>query len=174
MVRRKSVKSRQTQQDPRRLISTTHCTVEGEIAEMVSMAVDPAIIAKEVRYDGLNCLATKLDDRVGNILHVNGFRYEIEHLFRITKTEFDARSVYLQRQDRIKSHFAICFIALLLLKAYQKQVNENLPEADRYSTEQIISALAGMDYLYIRGTGYIPAYSASNLRNHCCCVSNMC
>jgi len=150
-----------------------HRTSDGEIADRVSMAVDAGIITKEAQYDGLNCLATKLDGSIGEILNVNGFRYKVEHLFRITKTEFDARPVYLQREDRIKAHLAICFVALLIIKAYQKQINENRPDTDKYSTEQIINALSGMDYLYVRGYGYIPAHSATNLRNHCCSVSNI-
>ena len=173
MIERKSEKSRQTQQDPRRLINTTHCTTDGEVAEKSVMSLDTSVIEKEQALDGLNCVATRLEDPVGKILHVNGFRYEIEHLFRVTKTEFDARPVYLRREDRIRAHFAICFVALLLLKAFQKQLNEGLEEDMHYSTEQIISALAGMDYNVVRGTGYVPAYSATNLRSRCCDVSKI-
>ena len=173
MIERKSEKSRQTQQDPRRLINTTHCTTDGEVAEKSVMSLDTSVIEKEQALDGLNCVATRLEDPVGEILHVNGFRYEIEHLFRVTKTEFDARPVYLRREDRIRAHFAICFGALLLLKAFQKQLNEGLEEDMHYSTEQIISALAGMDYNVVRGTGYVPAYSATNLRSRCCDVSKI-
>ena len=173
MIENKSEKSRQAQQDPRRFIATTHCTPDGEVAEKSVMGLDMAAIEKEKAMDGLNCLATKLDDTVGEILHVNGFRYEIEHLFRVTKTEFDARPVYLRREDRIRAHFAICFIALLLLKAFQKQLNEGLGEEQRYSSEQIINALAGMDYNIVRGTGYVPAYSATALRSRSCEVSGV-
>ena len=173
MIEKKSEKSRQTQQDPRRLIATTHCTTDGEIAENSVMSLDPEIIEKEKAMDGLNCVATRLEDSVGEILHVNGFRYEIEHLFRVTKTEFDARPVYLRREDRIRAHFAICFIALLLLKAFQRQLNEGLGEEQRYSSEQIINALAGMDYNIVRGTGYVPAYSATALISRSCKVSGV-
>ena len=173
MIERKSEKSRQTQQDPRRFIATAHCTCDGELAPNSVMSLDLEVIEKEKAMDGLNCVATRLEDSVGEILHVNGFRYEIEHLFRVTKTEFDARPVYLRREDRIRAHFAICFIALLLLKAFQKQLNEGLGEEQRYSSEQIIKALAGMDYNIVRGTGYVPAYSASALRSRSCEVSGV-
>lgn len=173
MIENKSEKSRQTQQDPRRLIATLHCTSEGEIARKSVMNLDLDAIGKEEGMDGLNCVATRLEDPVGKILHVNGFRYEIEHLFRVTKTEFDARPVYLRREDRIRAHFAVCFVALLLLKAFQRHVNEGLPEEERFSTEQIINALAGMDYNVVRGTGYVPAYSATILRSRCCEVSGV-
>lgn len=173
MIENKSEKSRQTQQDPRRLIATTHCTAEGEVAEKSVMGLDMGAIGREEVMDGLNCIATRLEDSVGDILHVNGFRYEIEHLFRVTKTEFDARPVYLRREDRIRAHFAICFVALLLLKAFQKQVNEGLVAEQKYSSEQIINALSGMDYNIVRGTGYVPAYSATQLRSRCCEVSEV-
>ena len=173
MIRRRSEKSRQTQQDPRRLISTVRCTGDGEVAQNTLMSLDTDLIEKEKAMDGLNCVATRLEDSVGDILHVNGFRYEIEHLFRVTKTEFDARPVYLRREDRIRAHFAICFVALLLLKAFQRQVNEGMDEDSRYSSEQIISALAGMKYNVVRGTGYVPAYSATALRSRCCETANL-
>lgn len=173
IIDRKSEKSRQTQQDPRRLVHTTHCTIHGEAADVTHMSINDKLIEKEEEMDGLNCLATRQDDSIFEILRVNGFRYEIEHLFRVTKTEFEARPVYLQRQDRIKAHFAICFVALLTLKAFQKQINQNLAPEVQYSTEQIINALSGMDYLHVRGTGYVPAYSATQLRNHCCRIANV-
>lgn len=173
MIKRKSEKSRQTQQDPRRLISTIKYTNDGEEAQNTVMTLDQELIEKEKAMDGLNCIATRLEDTVSDILHVNGFRNEIEHLFRVTKTEFDARPVYLRREDRIRAHFAICFVALLLLKAFQKQVNEGLDEDNHYSTEQIISALAGMDYNVVRGTGYVPAYTATTLRTRCCETANL-
>ena len=173
MIERKSEKSRQTQQDPRRLIATAHCTKDGEVAETVVMNLDHELIEKEKAMDGLNCLATSLEDSVYDILHVNGFRYEIEHLFRVTKSEFNARPVYLRREDRIRAYFAICFVALLLLKAFQREINKGLDEEQRYSSEQIIDALAGMDYNVVRGTGYVPAYSATELRSRCCDVANL-
>lgn len=172
MIERRSEKSRQTQQDPRRLISTVKCTDDGEVANNTAMSLDVELIEKEKAMDGLNCVATRLEDSVWDILHVNGYRSEIEHLFRVTKTEFDARPVYLRREDRIRAHFAICFVALLL-KAFQKQVNEGLDKDERYSSEQIIDALAGMDYNMVRGTGYVPAYSATVLRSRCCETANL-
>lgn len=173
MIERKSEKSRQTQQDPRRLISTVHYTEDGEPAQNIHMTLNADLIKDEREMDGLNCIATRLEDSVGDILHVNGYRYEIEHLFRVTKTEFDARPVYLRREDRIRAHFAICFVALLLIKAFQKEVNQGLKEEESYSSEQIIDALAGMNYNVVRGTGYVPAYSATNLRSRCCEITNL-
>lgn len=173
MIEKKSEKSRQTQQDPRRLIGITHCTSDGELAQKSIMALDMDTIEKEKALDGLNCLATRLEDSISELLHVNGFRYEIEHLFRVTKTEFDARPVFLRREDRIRAHFAICFVALLLLKAFQKELNEGQDEEKWYSTEQIINALAGMDYNVVRGSGYVPAYSATPLRSRCCEVAGL-
>lgn len=40
-------------------------------------------------------------------------RWQIEECFRIMKTDFSARPVYLQDENRIKAHFLICFPALL-------------------------------------------------------------
>ena len=77
MIEKKSEKSRQTQQDPRRLIATTYCTADGEVAEKSVMSLDLEAIEKETAMDCLNCVATRLEQTFGEILNDNGFRYEI-------------------------------------------------------------------------------------------------
>lgn len=47
------------------------------------------------------------------IIKINRQRWEIEENFRIMKTDFEARPVYVRRKDRIKAHFLICYISLL-------------------------------------------------------------
>lgn len=61
-------------------------------------------------------MITNLEGDVNEILKINRQRWEIEENFRIMKTDFKARPVYVRREDRIKAHFLICFISLLLYR----------------------------------------------------------
>lgn len=72
------------------------------------------------------------------------------------KTEFKARPVYLQRDDRIKAHFTTCFIALMIYRLLEKKLSE------KYTCREIISGLRGMNFLEVKGEGYVPTYTRTD------------
>ena len=79
-------------------------------------------IAQEAQYDGLYAVCTDLfDDEPEDILKVSESRWQIEACFRIMKTDFSARPVFVQRNDRIRAHFLVCFLALLYLSSARKK-----------------------------------------------------
>ena len=107
-------------------------------------------------------VCTDLDGPAPAILKANSRRWMIENCFRTMKTDFDARPVYLQRDDRIRAHFLTCFLALLLYKYLEKKTNRG---GNHFSTEEIISTLSDMNFLAIQGEGYIPTYTRTDLTN---------
>ena len=126
IVNRRQTKSRQSQQDPRRYVATEYITKEGIKATNVKMALDQKAITADQRFDGFYAYGTSLDDDAADVLRARSFHHEIEHLFRTTKTFLEARPVHLQRQDRIRSHFLICFLAMVIIKILQKKLH--MPE----------------------------------------------
>ena len=83
-------------------------TKDGEAAG-IEYYLDEDKIAEEARYDGLYAVCTDLlDDDVAPILRVSEGRWRIEECFRIMKSEFQARPVYLKLKDRIVAHFITC------------------------------------------------------------------
>lgn len=144
--------------DFRRLCRKTSITAEGEVAAEDVWSIDADKVAAEARYDGFYALATSLaDDDVESILAVNARRWEIEECFRIMKTEFKARPVYLSREDRIRAHFLTCFIALLVYRIAEKKLK------GEYTCEQIVDTLRGMDFERVRGEGYRPLYMRTDI-----------
>jgi hypothetical protein len=121
------------------------------------------MIDQEARFDGFYGICTDLDDIAPEIIKVNGGRWIIEDCFRITKTDFEARPVFLQRDDRIKAHFLTCFLALILYKYLAKKINRG---GRRFSPDEIIGTLQDMNFLAIEGEGYIPAYTRTDLTNY--------
>ena len=88
------------------------------------------------------------------IVRINKKRWEIEECFRIMKTEFSARPIYLQREDRIKAHFITCFASLVVFRILEKKLGE------QYTCDEIINVLRSM-MMYRPGEklGYLPAYT---------------
>lgn len=109
------------QNDPKRFIEVVNTTSNGEAAEETHYSINQNIIDEEAKYDGLYAVCTNLEDAVEDIIKVNHRRWEIEESFRIMKSEFDARPVYLSREDRIKAHFVTCFLALVIYRLLEKK-----------------------------------------------------
>ena len=150
-------KNRKNPNDPARFIGKDAVTRDGEIAE-INHYLDEEKVSEESMYDGLYAVCTDLlDDKVGDILKVSEGRWQIEECFRIMKTDFSARPVYVQRDDRIKAHFLICFLALLNYRLLEKKLG------NKYTCEEILKALREMNFVNIEGQGYVPTYSREKI-----------
>lgn len=154
---------RKSPNDAKRFIKAEHCTADGELAQIESHSLNQEMIDQEARFDGFYALCTDLWDPAPDIIRLNGGRWIIENGFRIMKTDFDARPVYVRRDDRIKAHFLTCFLALLIYKYLEKKVNRG---GRHFTTEEIVGTLRSMDFLGIAGEGYVPAYTRTDLTNH--------
>lgn len=148
---------KRSQTDAKRFIKKTPVTSDGEIVEKAAYNLDMAAIAEEAKYDGFYAVCTNLDDDPSEIAKINHDRWEIEESFRIMKSEFDARPVYLQRDDRIKAHFLTCFISLMIYRILEKQLNE------KFTCENIINTLQEMNMRKIGEQGYIPCYTRNSI-----------
>lgn len=146
--------------DCRRLIKTVSATEHGEEATQTSSSIDWEKVQKEERFDGFYAYGTSLDDHPLDILKANSFRNEIEALFRVTKTDLDLRPIYLSRKDRIIGHFIICFIALLLIKQFQKSLTIDC------SIEKLCDTLKAFKLLYHDAYGYEPAFNRTTMTDH--------
>lgn len=154
---------RKSPNDAKRFIKAEHCTADGELAQIESYSLNQEMIDQEARFDGFYALCTDLWDPAPDIIRLNGGRWIIENGFRIMKTDFDARPVYVRRDDRIKAHFLTCFLALLICRYLEKKVNRG---GRHFTTEEIVGTLRSMDFLGIAGEGYVPAYTRTDLTNH--------
>ena len=144
------------QSDYKRFITRTSVTDNGEVAEKKIYTLNEAKIADEEQYDGFYCVATNLEDEAAEIIRVNHRRWEIEESFRIMKTEFSARPVYLSRDDRITAHFTTCFLALVLYRYFEKSLTH------KYTCPQLLEQLKNIRFFKTQ-EGYLPAYSRNEL-----------
>ena len=145
------------QNDPKRFIEAINTTDSGEVASETYYSINQSVIDEEAKYDGLYAVCTNLEDDVEDIVKINHKRWEIEESFRIMKSEFKARPVYLSRDDRITAHFTTCFLSLVLLRFLEKRLEE------KYSSSKIIDCLREMNFMESIGNGYIPTYTRTDL-----------
>jgi len=131
---------KKNQNDFKRLISSTNVTRDGEIADKTVYGLNSDAIAKEEMYDGFYAVCTNLDEDTEAITKINHRRWEIEECFRIMKSEFKARPVYLSRDDRIEAHFTTCFLALVLYRYLEKYLSEE------FTTQEIVTGLRDMNF----------------------------
>ena len=150
-------KNRKNPNDPARFIGTTAATKDGETAD-IHHYLDEGKIEDEARYDGLYAVCTDLlDDEVRDILKVSEGRWQIEECFRIMKTDFSARPVYLQNENRIKAHFLICFLSLIIYRFLEKKLNS------KYTCEELLSVLRAMNFVEVQEQGFVPAYKRDSI-----------
>lgn len=149
--------SKNRQDDPKRFIKSASVTNDGEIASKKVFSLNTTAIEKEEEFDGFYAVCTTLEDDISEIIKINKRRWEIEESFRILKTDFKARPVYLKKDDRIKAHFTTCFLSLLIYRILEHSLNE------KYTNEKIISTLREMNLAYESEEGYIPLYTRNDI-----------
>lgn len=150
-------KERRNPNDPARFIGKQAVTDDGEIAKIHNY-LDNDKIELESQYDGLYAICTDLlDDDVSEILKVSEGRWEIEECFRIMKTDFEARPVYLQNENRIKAHFLTCFLALVIYRNLEKKMN------NEYTCETILDTLHRIKFASLKEQGFIPLYKRTKI-----------
>ena len=148
---------KRSQNDAKRFIKKTSVTGDGEIAGKTIYELNDEVIAAEARFDGFYAVCTNLDDDPSDIAKINHDRWEIEESFRIMKSEFEARPVYLQRDDRIEAHFLTCFISLMIYRILEKKLGE------KYSCDELITTLREMTVRKVNDYGFIPNYTRTAL-----------
>ena len=153
----KAKKNRKNPNDPARFIGKIAVTKEGEAAD-IRLYLDEDKIAEEAQYDGFYAVCTDLlDDEVGDILKVSEGRWQIEECFRIMKTDFSARPVYLRDENRIQAHFLICFLALTIYRYLEKKLDS------KYTCEELLDTLKAMNFAEIQEQGFIPLYKRETI-----------
>lgn len=145
------------QNDYKRFVTKISLTKDGEVADKKVLSLNLEQIKKEEQYDGFYGVCTNLEDDAEEIIKVNQRRWEIEESFRILKSEFKARPVYLSRDDRITAHFTTCFLSLVLHRYLEKRLEE------KYTSSEIIETLRNMNLTQSSEESYIPSYTRTDL-----------
>lgn len=157
---KKLKKSDLKKNDVTKYIQVKNTTASGEEATETSYELDAAEIAKQAGYDGFYAVSTSFDmwdpeEKTGKkaeeIAEINRGRWEIEETFAIMKSEFRSRPVFVRREDRIKAHFTVCFLALMAFRALEARINAGRGKDDRFTVRTITQTLRDMTVTPIGG-----------------------
>lgn len=110
-------------------------------------------IVEDEKYDGYYAIITS-EVGMSSLEVVKAYHglWEIEHSFRITKTDLRTRPVEVSLKQRINAHFLICFISLLVLRLLSKRLGGG------YAPEQIIKSLRKYQACHIIDNVYRVVY----------------
>ena len=152
--------SKLPQNNAKRFIQKENITKDGECAEKYKLYYKESLEKYEAQFDGLYalCIPEKVEGNIEEILQISRGRWEIEESFRIMKSEFKARPVYLHLEERIRAHFTICYLALLIYRILEKEKLQ-----DKYTTEEIITTLKDMLSNKIEGLGFKQLYKKTEI-----------
>lgn len=138
LIRQGKIRKGINQNDVRRFIVVDSVTENGEVAEKKVFSIDRERFEEESEYDGFYAVTTDLDDDPGEIIRINRGRWEIEESFRIMKSDFDGRPVFVSREDRIRAHFLTCYLAFMIFRIIEQKLNKG---DVRYTDPEILRTL---------------------------------
>ena len=106
-------------------------------------------IEEDGKYDGYYSIVTS-EEHLSDLELRNIYRglAKIEETFKITKSEFDARPVNVRLEDHIDAHFLICFIALVLIRILQSEIN------NRYTIKNLLEKIKNFKCTHETGNLY--------------------
>ena len=114
---------------------------------------DEGKLREEEKFDGYYAIVTsELDKSDSEIIEIYRGLWRIEESFKVTKTDLKTRPVYLSRQDRIESHFLICFIALTIIRILQHKLG------GKYSATRILNSLSKIECSNVEENVYLFDY----------------
>jgi transposase len=114
----------------------------------ITYVLDEERIANYKKWQGLNVIAcSNLNMNMWDVLHQYHELWQIEDCFKITKSDLQARPVFVNVYEHIQGHFLICFISLVLLRLLQYKTNRE------FSVRNMKTAIKDMNCIEI-GNGY--------------------
>lgn len=100
----------------------------GEVSKLTPhISINQEQIDFDEQFDGINVLITsevKMSDQ--EILRSYRSLSTIEDCFRVLKTNFDARPIFVWTKPHIEAHFLICFVSLVIMRLIEKKIDYQL------------------------------------------------
>lgn len=125
----------------------------GEIVNGTSLELNQSKIDEESQYDGYYAIVTsELDMPDADMRNIYKGLWEIEESFKIIKSEFKARPVFVKTEEHVNAHFLICYVTLVIMRVLEHLLEE------KYTTKKIRHALCEYACSYIDQNYYLFDY----------------
>lgn len=101
---------------------------QGTIVEGKALYLDEKKIKEEQQFDGYYAIASsELEMKDWDLRNAYRGLERIENTFRISKSDFNSRPVFVRTNDHIDAHFTVCYIALLIIRLLQFKLDKHYP-----------------------------------------------
>jgi len=126
----------------------------GEIlSPQTALKLDEDKLRKEEALDGYYAIITsEYKESADRIIEIYRGLWKIEESFRVTKSDLEARPVYVSREDHIQAHFLTCFIALVIARILEMKLQH------KYSIGQLLESLSKADCTFMKQNYYLFDY----------------
>lgn len=126
----------------------------GEIITSSSvLEVDEDVIRQEELFDGYYVLLTsEMEESDDKIIDIYRGLWRIEESFKVTKSELEARPVFVWTKEHIEAHFLICFIALTIARILELKMGR------KYSIGKLLNSLSNAQCTLLQQNYYLFDY----------------
>jgi len=125
-----------------------------------ALELDINKLKEEEALDGYYVIITsECEETSDRIIEMYRGLWKIEESFRVTKSDLEARPVFVSREDHIQAHFLTCFVALVIARILEQKTEH------RYSITQLLESLGKAECTYIQQNYYLFDYYDDILKN---------
>jgi transposase len=124
----------------------------GEILEDAKnhLYLNEKMMEVEARFDGYYAIVTSEHrESAERIIEIYRDLWRIEEAFKVTKSELKTRPIYLSTHERIKGHFLVCFVALLIIRILEHRLKH------KHSTHAILDTLRKANCSHVEQNYYL-------------------
>ena len=115
--------------------------------------IDEEKIREEKALDGYYMLLTsEMETSDDEIIDMYRGLWRIEESFKVTKSELEARPVYVWTKEHIETHFITCFVALTIARILENKLER------KYSIGTILESLSKAECSLIQQHYYLFDY----------------
>lgn len=133
----------------------TYDASTGEILESAHqhLTFDEEKLREEEKFDGYYAIVTseyrELDEK---IIEMYRGLWKIEESFKVTKSDFESRPVYLSLKEHIDAHFLTCFISLVIVRILEHRLK------GKHSVTTILESLSKASCSHVHENYYLFDY----------------
>lgn len=115
-----------------------------------TLGLDTDKLREEEALDGYYVIVTsEYKETSDRIIDMYRGLWKIEESFRITKSDLEARPVFVSREDHIQAHFLTCFVALTIARILEMKTGQ------KYSISRLLESLSKAECSHIQQNYYL-------------------
>lgn len=115
-----------------------------------ALELDMEKLKEEEALDGYYVIITsEYKETSDRIIEMYRGLWKIEESFKVTKSDLEARPVYVSKEDHIEAHFLTCFVALVIARILEMKTEQ------KYSITRLLESLRKAECSHVKQNLYL-------------------